>query len=472
MRKIFGEIGAFLRTPIGVILSTNALWNIIVWAAKIPFNYVISLVILGLDIFIAFFLRDKLIYFFSQFVLPIQNPKHRQEIFARVSNFDPDRRGPALFVKNGRVILHEGEAGKRGAGVIVLDTASALVLRTDTEIKDTVGPGIKFTSGNEYIAGSVDLRSQWQFIGPLASDQPFLNPASAPAAKGNSELLNRRQQTSGLTRDGFDVSATISIKFSIKRPVEKKPTESGVISQYGYDEEAVRNAITREVLQLGTTDNSKVRLEWNKLPAHLVVNIWREYIRKFKLSELFASKDINGLQTIEDMINKRVKQANVMALDDTGMPTGEWLESLEFKQLESRGLEIMEVRIHNVLFEQEIENQVISQWSTEWMNLAKKEEGQLKEKESLIETASRDEASKSFARIVSRQFSGKPTMPQQNPFKTLQLLIQPLKEFILTESSANTDLEKESRKLDEIWKWLLDNNPDGPRNTQGGGDQP
>lgn len=435
-----------------------------VLVAKIPFNYFASAVILGLDIFAAFYLRDKLIYFFSQFVLPIQNPKHRREIAARVSNFESGRRGPALFVKNGRVILHEGEAGKRGAGVIVLDTASALVLRTDTEIKDTVGPGIKFTSGNEYIAGSVDLRSQWQFIGPLASDQPFLNPASNPSKASN----ERRQQTSGMTRDGFEVSPTISIKFSIKRPVEKKPTESGVTSQYGFDAEAVRNAITREVIQLGTTENTKVRMEWNKLPAHLVVNIWREYIRKFKLSDLFTSSGVSGLQTIEDMINKRVKQSNVMALDDTGSPTGEWLESLEFKQLESRGLEIQEVSIHNVLFEQEIENQVISQWSTEWMNLAKKEEGQLKEKEALIETASRDEGSKSFARIASRQFSGKPTMPQQNPFKTLQLLIQPLKEFILFESSANTDVEKELRKLDDIWKWLLDNNPDGPRNQQGG----
>jgi hypothetical protein len=210
-------------------------------------------------------------------------------------------------------------------------------------------------------------------------------------------------------------------------------------------------------------------MEWNKLPSHLVVNIWREYIRKFKLSELFTSTGISGLQTIEDMINKRVKQSDVVALDDTGIPTGEWLESLEFKQLESRGLEIMEVRIHNVLFEQEIENQIISQWSTEWMNLAKKEENQLKEKEALIETASRDEASKSFAKIASRQFSGKPTLPQQNPFKTLQLLIQPLKEYILFESSANTDMEKELRKLDDIWKWLLDNNPDAPRNQQGGG---
>ena len=469
MRKLFGAIGAFLQTPVGVILTTSAFWHIVVWAAKIPFNYMVSIVLLGVDVFVAFYLLDRLVYFFSQFVLPIQNPKYRQEIHARVKYFETGRRGPALFVKNGRVIMHEAEAGKRGAGLIVLDTASALVLRTDTEIKDTVGPGIKFTSENEYIAGSVDLRAQWQFIGPLATDQPFLNPVPISSPKSYNDIQSRRQQTSGLTRDGFEVSPTISIKFSIKRPAGNAPTESGVTSHYGYDADSVRNAITREVIQLGTSENSKVRMEWNKFPAHLVVNIWREYIRKFKLGDLFTSSGISGLQTIEDMINKRVKQSDVVALDDTGVPTGEWLESLEFKQLQSRGLEIMEVRIHNVLLEPDIEKQTIEQWSAEWLKLARKEENHLKEKEALIETASRDEASKSFARIASKQFSAKPTMPQQNPFKTLQLLIQPLKEFILNESSPNSDMEKELRKLDEIWKWLLDNNPDGtPRNPQSG----
>ncbi len=404
----------------------------------------------------------------------------------RVKNFETGKRGPALFIKNGRVIMHEGEADKRGPGVIVLDTASAAVLRTDTEIKDTVGPGVIFTKSykhnnefhNEYVAGSVDLRSQWQFIGPLTTDQPFLNPVPT-SPKDYNETQSRRQQTSGLTRDGFEISPTISIKFSVKRPIEKKPTESGVISQYGYDADSVRNAITREVIQLGTSENSKTRLEWNKLPAHLVVNIWREYIRKFKLDDLFTSSGISGLQTIEDMINKRVKQSDVVALDDTGLPTGEWLESLEYKQLQSRGLEIMEVRIHNVLFDPPMEEQRIKQWSAEWMKIAKKEEKHLEEKEALIETAAREEASKTFARIASSQFSGKPTMPQQNPFKTLQLLIQPLRMFILNESNANSDMETELRKLDEIWKWLLDNspvsnspagnNPDSvPRNPQGG----
>ncbi len=476
MRRLFAATGAFLQTPIGVILSTNAAWYIVMLAAGIKYNYpyyyVIYIFLVGVDIFVASYLLDRLVYFFAQFVLPIQNPKYRQEIHARVKNFETGSRGPALFVKNGRVILHEGEAGKRGAGLIVLDTASALVLRTDTEIRDTVGPGIKFTRGNEYIAGSVDLRAQWQFIGPLATDQPFLNPVPISSPKEYNDIQSRRQQTNGLTRDGFEVSPTISIKFSIKRPVEKAPTESGVTSQYGYDADSVRNAITREVIQLGASENSKVRMEWNKFPAHLVVNIWREYIRKFKLGDLFTSSGISGLQTIEDMINKRVKQSGVAALDDTGVSTGEWLESLEFKQLQLRGLEIMEVRIHNVLFEPELEKQTIEQWSAEWLKLAKKEENHIKEKEALIETASRDEAGKSFARIASRQFSAKTTLPQQNPFKTLQLLMQPLKEFILSESNANSDMEKELRKLDEIWKWLLDNNPDGAPRSMQSGDKP
>jgi hypothetical protein len=471
MRKIFGGFGAFLQTPSGVIVVITLVWHAVLWAANIPFNAMVSVILLVIDFAIAFFLLDRLVFFFSQFVLPIQNPRDRREIHSRVRNFGSGNRGPALFIKNGRVIMHEGEADKRGPGVVVLDTASAAVLRTDTDIKDTIGPGIKFTrgadkhgKGTEYIAGSVDLRSQWQFIGPLASDQPFLNPVPAPS----SEVEGRRQQTSGLTRDGFEVSPTISIKFRIKRPDEKRPNESGVTSQYGYNANAVRNAITREVIHLGTSDNSKVRLEWNKLPAHLVVNLWREYIRKFKLADLFTNSGVSGLQTIEDMINKRVRQSDVMALDDTGIPTGEWVESIEFRQLELRGLEIERVRIHNVLFEPSIEEQTIQQWSAEWLNIAKKEEGQLQVMETLIGNASRDEAGKRFARIASQQFGAKPTMPQPNPFKTLQLLIQPLKEFVVGESSSNNNVETELRKLDEIWKWLLDNNPDGSPKPDGG----
>ncbi len=295
-------------------------------------------------------------------------------------------------------------------------------------------------------------------------------PVTAP--KEFNDMHNRRQQTNGLTRDGFEISPTISIKFSIRRPEEKSVSEGGVKSQYGYDADAVRNAITREAIQLGKSDNSKVRMDWNRLPSHLVVNIWREYIRKFKLSDLFTANGESGLQVIEDMINKRVRQPKVEALDDTGAQTGQWVESLEYRQLQSRGLEIMEVRIHNVLFDQNMEEDIIKQWSAEWMKTAKQEESYLNEREALIETASRTEGDKSFARIASKQFSGKPTVPQQNPFKTLQLLIQPLREFIVNESSANSEMDKELRKLDEIWKWILDNSSDAMPRPPQSGDKP
>lgn len=456
MRKLFGGFGSFFQTPYGIVILAAVVWHGVLWGLDIRFNFIISAILLVIDLAIAYYLLDRLTYFFSQFVLPIQNNKDREEIFSRVKDFEFGKRGPTLFVKNGRVIMHEGEQNKRGPGVLVLDTASALVLRTDTEIKGAVGPGIKFTQGNEYVAGSVDLRAQWQFIGPLRSEQPFLNPTPISNPKAYNDLHARRQQTSGLTRDGFEVSPTISIKFSIKRPEKKEPTESGVTSQYGYDQRAVRNAITREVIQLGTSENSKARLEWNKLPEHLVVNIWREYIRKFKLEDLFTGEEKSGLQVIEEMINKRVRQEHVEALNDTGAKTGEWLDSLEFRQLRARGLEVMDVRIHNVLFDPATEEQIINQWNAEWMKIAKKEEKLLNEKEALIEASARNEAIKTFARTATQKFEN-PIAPTSDPFTILQELILPLREMILNESHANREMELELQKLEEIWKWLLVN---------------
>ena len=452
MRKLLGGTGSFLQTPFGIITLMTAIWHGVTWWLGIPINYILSLVIFAIDIGVAFFLLDRLTYFFAQFILPIQTPKDREEIYSRVRDFSSGNRGPAIFIKNGRVIEHEGERDKIGPGVIVLDTASAAVLRTDIEFKDTIGPGVKFTKVysingkrfSEYVADSVDLRTQWQFVGPRAGD--------ANSKKQNSSL----QRTVGLTRDNIEVSPTISIKFRIKRPIEMTPTESGVTSYYGYNEQAVRNAITHEVVQLGASENKKSRLEWEKFPEHLVVNIWREYIRKFKLEDLFSSQGTSGLQTIEEMINKRVTQENLEGLDDTGVKNQEWTPSLEYKQLKARGLEIIEVRIHDVFFDQATEDQICSQWNADWMKSAKKDEALLNEQEALLKTTARNEAVKKFTRIVTKKFEN-PIAPAQDVYALLQEFVHPLRETILTESQANHEMDAELKKLNDIWKWLLVN---------------
>lgn len=461
MRNLFSGIGALLKTAPGIIIFMSALWHGVVWWLDIPFNPLVSLFILGIDIAIALFLLDRLIYFFSQFVLPIQNPKHRQEIYTRVRNFSSGNRGPAIFIKNGRVIEHEGERGKAGPGVVLLDTASAAVLRTDIEFKDTVGPGIKFTKMydvngkgfSEFVADSVDLRIQWQFIGPRAGE----NLTTQTNSKKQKMPPAALQQTSGLTRDGVEVSPTISVKFRLKRPDKRMPTESGVTSHYGYDEQAVRNAVTREVVQLGSSEGGRSRMEWDKFPEHLVVNIWREYIRKFKLEDLFANHNgLNGLQVIEEMINKRVKEEYLEGLDDTGARTMERIYSAEYKQLQARGLEILDVRIHDIHLDPANEDLLSSQWNAEWMKIAKKDETLLNEQEALLKTNARNEAVKRFTRIVTKKFDN-PIASEPDPYALLQDLIQPLRESILSENTANREVDTELRKLDEIWKWLLVN---------------
>ena len=451
MRKLFGSTGDFLQTPIGVVITINAIWHVAMWLAGIPINWTISIVLVVIEAGVASFLLDRLTYFYSQFVLPIQNQNHRQEIYNRVKVFETGERGPTLFVKNGKVISHEEEGKKRGPGLIVLDTASAVVLRTDSEIKDTAGPGIKFTRPNEFIAGSVDLRAQLQFIGPLPEDQFNSN---------SSEALARQKATSGLTRDGFAVTPSISIKFSIKKPSNKNvPTESGVYSGYGYDENAVRNAITREVMSLDSRGNP-IRMEWNKLPAHLVVNLWREYIRKFKLSDLFAmGAPENGLQTIQTMINQRMKKPEVVELDDTGMRSNRMQPSLEFQQLQERGLEIMEVHINNIFFDNALEDKIIDQWRADWQINAQNEEKQLKEIESLIDAFAREDASKKFAITSTSQYAGK-VPSSRNPFVALQLLIKPIKEELVGGNYEHSEVGDTMRKLENVWKWVLDNSGD------------
>jgi hypothetical protein len=471
MRRVFNEIGSFLQTPVGVILITTVIFHGVLLGVGLNYR---SPVVLGISVFllildagIAFYLIDRLVYFFSQFVLPVQTDKDRDEIFARVNDFH-GKRGPTLFVKNGQLIKHEGEMEKQGPGVIVLDTASAVVIQTRTAIVGAAGPGIRFTKGNEFITRfeGVDLRAQWQFIGPMASDQPFLNPAPFPDQKRYMELHVRRQQTAGHTRDGFEVSPTMSIKFRIKPVDELTPSESGVVSQYRYNATAVLNAVTRELIELGTADNKRNRLEWNRLPAHLVVNLWREYVRKFKLEDLFKADGVSGLQTIEEMINRRVKRAQVVGMDDTGVPTGEAVFSLEYHQLAERGLEIMEVRIHNVLFDPSIEEQSIKNWNAEWTKIAKREEDTINEQEKLSETVGHNEAIKKFARIAAQKFDN-PIAEPQELYSTLMSLIEPVRETLIKESRANTLIEGEAKKLEEVWKWLLVNKMDETLHSKG-----
>ena len=237
--------------------------------------------------------------FFAQFVLPVRTFRDRQKMFDRLITYLFGGHGPAMFIENGQIKEHSGERMKQGPGVLWLDSASAAVTRTAVSIRQTIGPGVHFISAGEYIAGTVDLHLQSQIIGPKDSDKPFASKRDDQAQEEWDQVQDRRKQVSALTRDGIEVIPNISISFRVNTgfPKERQPGSrfgyrTGVRRSDRYNEEKDKEAIRKAILAEGinpnaVADSPRRRVAWNELPAALAVDVWREYVAKFTLDELF-----------------------------------------------------------------------------------------------------------------------------------------------------------------------------------------
>lgn len=231
-----------------------------------------------LDLAIFLILYIGWIFFFSQFLLPIQGVANRLQIFLRLLTFW--FRGPVIFVENGIPRERPAEGKRRGPGVLWLDSASGGVIRNDVSFVRPIGPGVHFTKTGEYPAGFVDLHVQIHSIGPGSKEDPF---------KSNEESIQKkRQATSAYTRDGIEVVPAITVVFKIDAEPAKGNRPG---SRFGYHPESVLRAIRGEGIEVQVRGEGPRRVRWNQLPALLAADLWREYLGKFTFDELFLVKE-------------------------------------------------------------------------------------------------------------------------------------------------------------------------------------
>lgn len=238
--------------------------------------------------------------FFAQFVLPVRIFRDRQKIFDRLITYLSGGHGPAIFIENGTIRERTGESEKKGPGVVWLDSASAAVTRTPTAIKQVLGPGVHFIDRGETIAGTIDLHTQSQSLGPKESDKPFEAKKDEQSDEEYQQVQDRRKMVSALTRDGIEVIPNISVTFRVdtgfpegNEPGSRFGYRTGITRKAkeneGKDKEAIRKAIIGQGINLNyLPDSPRHRLAWNELPASLAVDVWREYVAKFTLDELFS----------------------------------------------------------------------------------------------------------------------------------------------------------------------------------------
>ena len=227
--------------------------------------------------------------FFSQFVLPIHTLNERINIFDRLNIYLMGGHGPAIFVRDGHPDKGENEEKKKGPGVFWLDSASGLVVRTDTELRPAFGPGVHFTIAKERIAGYIDLHNHSDGLGPKESGDPFAKQTEKQTDDEYLEIQGRRMETRGLTRDGIEVVPKVSVGFKIDADPIRGINQPG--SHFGYSQNAVWRAVRGEQINPNERkDTHRYHVPWNQVPALVAVDIWRDLIGKFTVNDLFEAK--------------------------------------------------------------------------------------------------------------------------------------------------------------------------------------
>ena len=419
-----------------------------------------------LDLFIFVGALFIFMSFFSQFTLPVTKLDDRRLAFNRLFNYFTGSHGPAIFIENGNVRHREQELHRRGPGVILLDTASAGVLRNATAFTRPIGPGIIFTRGSEYLAGTVDLHVQSRRLGPLDHEDPFLKQRREDSLESYQRRQERRWETSGLTRDGVEVIPSISVRFRL----DSEPGEGGTM--FGYNPRAVWSAIASEAIDPDQPVEARSRhIPWNWLPVYLAADLWREYLRKFTLNELFSilepprtKSDMEARQTvfewIEHLVFTRMTEAEIEHLDEVGRPSNQKIASREFEILQDRGIRIHNISITNLRFPESVEEQLQGNWKATWLERAQQERDSVIRQQSYEKLLGEEKALLDFADAGS-QFLGpilkeNANMPELLPddSETLELLVRGNLNQCIRDPDLRSRLSTENTLLIELIEWI------------------
>jgi hypothetical protein len=292
----------------------------------------------------------------------------------------------------------------------------------------------------------------------------------------------RRQMVSGLTRDGNEVVPEIRVTFKLNSQ-PAPPGQPG--SRFGFSIDAVERAARGEGVNIDPVTSQRNQVAWNQLPGLIAVDLWREYLGKYTLDDLFTarfgpapdviqpeepapsatglefgrsampdgwvarllrrlnnhlerdlgidggqgSSDLSGapiheqlqphdrmlpgreytaLQLIAHMVRARMAQPAVPSLDESGRHAKGHVLSEEFKRLRERGIKILDVTLSGFRFAPAVEEQIVRQWSTAWLDTATGERIHVEQLEVLAGEAGRQRALLEHARTLGKAFRAEP----------------------------------------------------------------
>jgi len=305
--------------------------------------------------------------FFAHFVIPLQSKGQFVEVMKVMVQALSGKKPRVINLRNGIEINREGPLSNLDASIILLDISSAAVLRNKQAFSRAIGPGIHLIDDQEKIAGSLDLRIHRRSIGPLPGEDPYAENAKSEDPAIKLARKNRRGESVGLSKDGVEIIPRIEIRFKI----EGEQAKQG--SPFPFHPEFAWRAIANEAVSPNQPSDVRNRqIHWDWLPAQLAGDMWRVFLKKYTLQELFEEVkggnfgesreggNISGLQKIELLINKRLTSPLVEGKDGKN-------SSPEYQLLRNRGVKVINVRIRDLYVDPRKEElRLINEWSENW----------------------------------------------------------------------------------------------------------
>ncbi|HUF37061.1 MAG TPA: hypothetical protein VMN57_00950 [Anaerolineales bacterium] len=412
------------------------------------------------DGWVFFFVLLGGLIFYAQFVLPLHNTRERWEAFTRLVLYVLRRHGPAISIVDGAPKHSTAELERRGRGVIMLDTASAAVLRTPTRFTRAVGPGTVFTGKNETIANAFSLHLQSKSLGPRGGEDPFAEQDEDETDQEYKMRGERRWETRGTTRDGVEVVPRIVTIFKL----DNEPNEGQ--TQFGYNGATIWKANGREGIDpQKATDTHQRRVRWDWLPAFMAAELWREYLSKFMLNDLFMRPnqvvEETGLQKIERFVQTRLTEPRVEHLNEFGKPSGRGkMTSPEYMRMRERGLRVKQVVITNLQFPPEFEARLLGQWRDRWQDQARTTEMTTQQLRSRKRMEGEETALKEFADYASRLLGDHLIHNAPDPSlapdlsQSLELLVRGTHDQTVMDDYLRPLITSEKQDLVDLIEWI------------------
>ncbi|NIS82669.1 MAG: hypothetical protein GTO14_21270 [Anaerolineales bacterium] len=287
----------------------------------------------------------------AQFVLPVRARHERLGVIRRLVGFLAGEGGQVTFIRNGEVIEAQGERKRSGLGVLLIDYASAAVLRTDVEFTRAVGPGLVFTDIGERIEEAVDLRRQ------IRSVDGFVPPTGEAASLESVNSL-------AVTKDGIPVSTDLKVQFLLDPGEHVAPHEGRIATKppYPWKEDAIEKSVYGHAFGEGED------LPWTELPLRLTIELWREIVKEKTLKDLTTFKDDGEppLERIRADIFQRLVTPEDESQVDTTEPNGS--NHREWKILQSRGIRVVDVGVSYLYLPDDVHHERMEGWRQEWVS--------------------------------------------------------------------------------------------------------